>query len=80
MSDLQWTVNEAGTYAPVLITSEGNVFSIGNRDTDLTSEQHLRLLGTNTFGFEDLNGRISDWDWNDVVVSVTGLSAGPLLA
>ncbi len=80
VSDLQWTVNEAGTYAPVLITSEGNVFSIGNRDTDLTSEQHLRLLGTNTFGFEDLNGRISDWDWNDVVVSVTGLSAGPLLA
>jgi hypothetical protein len=80
VSDLQWTVNETGTFAPVLITSEGNVFSVSNSDTAFASEQHLRLLGTNTFGFEDLNSRTSDWDWNDIVISVIGLSADPLLA
>jgi hypothetical protein len=73
VTDLQWTVKEAGAYAPVLITPNGDVFSVGNNVDALGGEQNLRLLGRNQYGFEDLKGSLSDWDWNDVVVAVTGL-------
>ncbi len=63
-------------YAPILMSnvtsSQPNgdnaftAFSLGNADrTD-----HVRLLGTNTFGFEDLFGG-GDKDFNDVVVQAT---------
>jgi uncharacterized repeat protein (TIGR01451 family) len=63
-------------YAPILVTNittgrpEGeNVFTpfaLGNADrTD-----HIRLLGNNTFGFEDLMGG-GDKDFNDVIIQAS---------
>jgi pimeloyl-ACP methyl ester carboxylesterase len=34
---------------------------------------HLRLLGLNTFGFEDRFGPGSDWDYDDVIAKVSGI-------
>jgi hypothetical protein len=63
-------------YAPFLIanastanTDFSNVYtaySLGNAD----KVDHIRLLGDNTFGFEDLYGG-GDRDFNDVIVKVT---------
>jgi uncharacterized repeat protein (TIGR01451 family) len=63
-------------YAPILMSNVTSIqptgdnaftaFSLGNADrTD-----HVRLLGTNTFGFEDLFGG-GDKDFNDVVVQAS---------
>ena len=38
-------------------------YTLGNSDTS----DHIRLLGDNTFGFEDLAGG-GDQDFNDVVI------------
>ena len=65
-STLQWDVTQSGIYAPVLITPEGNVFCGAPGSID----QQMRRLGQNRFGFEDLKGDLSDYDWNDVVVDV----------
>jgi Putative Ig domain/Domain of unknown function (DUF4114)/Lipase (class 3) len=63
-------------YAPILITNVtagrptgDNVFtafSLGNAD----QTDHIRLLGGNTFGFEDLFGG-GDKDFNDVIVQAS---------
>jgi Domain of unknown function (DUF4114) len=63
-------------YAPFLIadSSVGNAdfsnvytaYSLGNTD----QVDHIRLLGDNTFGFEDLNGG-GDRDFNDLIVKAT---------
>jgi hypothetical protein len=34
---------------------------------------HLRLLGLNTFGFEDRYGPGSDWDYDDVIANVSSM-------
>jgi hypothetical protein len=73
-ADLQWQVPQAGLYAPVLMTPEGNVFSVDAGDAGAGSGPQLRLLGRNQFGFEDRKGSLSDWDHNDVVVDVIGLA------
>jgi hypothetical protein len=63
-------------YAPILVTNitagrpEGEniftAFALGNADrTD-----HIRLLGNNTFGFEDLMGG-GDKDFNDVIIQAS---------
>jgi hypothetical protein len=65
-SNLQWDVTQSGIYAPVLITGGGNVFCGAPGSID----QQMRRLGQNRFGFEDLKGRLSDYDWNDLVVDV----------
>lgn len=72
--DLVWSVQQDGVYAPVLITPQGNVFSVGDSGAGNGGGQQLRLLGRNHFGFEDLTGSQSDWDWNDVAFIVTGIS------
>ncbi len=63
-------------YAPFLIANSptansdfSNVYtaySLGNAD----KVDHIRLLGDNTFGFEDLYGG-GDRDFNDVIIKVT---------
>jgi hypothetical protein len=87
--DNQRTVGSAdfaggAIYAPFLIadSSVGNAdfsnvytaYSLGNAD----QVDHIRLLGDNTFGFEDLNGggdsfagTFSDRDFNDLIVKAT---------
>ena len=63
--------DDAGLYAPVLITEDDLVFSFG-RKTAADGEQHLKVLGENLFGFEDdLAGRGCDWHYDDVVVEAT---------
>lgn len=69
-SPQQWTVSQDGLYAAVLITPEGNVFCGAAGSTD----QQMRRLGQNRLGFEDLKGTVSDYDWNDVVVEITGVN------
>jgi hypothetical protein len=79
--DNQMTVGSAdfaggAIYAPFLIadSSVGNAdfsnvytaYSLGNAD----KVDHIRLLGDNTFGFEDLNGG-GDQDFNDLIVKAT---------
>ena len=61
----------AGFYAPVIITQGGEVFTFG-ASTASDGHQHVKLLGTNTFGFEDLlASQGSDWDFNDTKIRVS---------
>jgi 2',3'-cyclic-nucleotide 2'-phosphodiesterase (5'-nucleotidase family) len=76
------TVNSSGDftggalYAPLLIANASTAnsdfsnvytaYSLGNADR----ADHIRLLGDNTFGFEDLAGG-GDRDFNDVIVKAT---------
>jgi hypothetical protein len=63
-------------YAPVLIANASTAnadfsnvytaYSLGNAD----KADHIRLLGDNTFGFEDLAGG-GDRDFNDIIVKAT---------
>ena len=64
------TSTEAGYYAPVMITQGGEVLTFG-ASTASDGRQHTRLIGINTFGFEDLlAGQGSDWDFNDTKIMV----------
>jgi hypothetical protein len=71
---LNWHVAQDGVYAPVLITQHGDVFTYGTFTGTQGSELHLRVLGNNFFGFEDMSGKMSDWDWNDVTVKIVSAS------
>jgi len=66
-----WTPSTGtGFYAPVLATEGGDIFVIGNANVD--GQDHIRMFGQNTFGFEDLRtDQNSDFDYNDVVVRLT---------
>ncbi|MFN5116561.1 MAG: alpha/beta hydrolase family protein [Cyanobacteriota bacterium] len=72
-SPLEWTIGQDGLYTPVLITQEQNVFCGVRGDAIMTGNQQMRLLGQNSFGFEDLKGRVSDYDWNDVVFNIVNV-------
>jgi hypothetical protein len=70
---ISWTLasNAAGYYAPVMITQGGEVLTFG-ASTASDGRQHVKLLGTNTFGFEDLlASQGSDWDFNDTKIRVS---------
>jgi Domain of unknown function (DUF4114) len=70
------TLQGGALYAPLLIANSNtanatfsNVYTayrLGNAD----QADHIRLLGDNTFGFEDLAGG-GDRDFNDVIVKAT---------
>lgn len=71
-STITWdiTAADAGTYAAVLINPNGQVFTFGATASD--GQQHVKVLGDNTFGFEDLlSSQNSDWDFNDFCVKVS---------
>ena len=64
---VEWTLSsdEAGLYAPVLITEDNNLFTFGST-TAADKLQHLKVFGDNHFGFEDLLAKEKpDWDFND---------------
>ena len=70
---ISWTVagSDAGYYAAVMITQGGEVLTFG-ASTASDGRQHVKLLGTNTFGFEDLlASQGSDWDFNDTKIRVS---------
>jgi hypothetical protein len=70
---ISWQLDgsQAGCYAPVLITQGGEVLTFGASSAS-DGRQHVKLLGTNTFGFEDLlASQGSDWDFNDTKVRVS---------
>lgn len=70
---LDWTVksSEYGLYAPVLITSDGMVHTANNASPG-NSARHLKILGMNHFGFEDIRqSENSDWDYNDLTVRIS---------
>lgn len=70
-TDQSWTVaGGSGYYAPVLTTESGNIFVVGNANTD--GLNHIRLYGQNMFGFEDLAAnQHSDFDYNDLVMKLS---------
>ena len=59
---------EAGFYAPVLITQEDEIITYGSTQ--------VKNLGCNFFGFEDMGNHLSDWDYNDLTarIEVAGVS------
>ena len=70
---ISWNLDStaAGYYAPVMITQGGEVLTFG-ATTASDGRQHVKLLGTNTFGFEDLlASQGSDWDFNDTKIRVS---------
>ena len=67
---LSWEIQLDGLYSPALITPMGDVFTFGA----ISDGNHLRRIGQNQFGFEDLLAAQSDWDWNDVVIRIVGIS------
>ncbi len=68
---VSWTVaGETGFYAPVLVTTHGDVLVIGHANPG--GHDYIRMYGNNTFGFEDLTSeRGSDFDYNDMVMRIT---------
>ena len=65
MVEWELTSEEAGLYAPVLITEDNNLFTFG-ATTAVDKLQHLKVFGDNHFGFEDLLAKEKpDWDYND---------------
>lgn len=80
-SDSQtWTVaGDTGFYAPVLLTQRGEVFVIGEGNSG--GHEYIRMYGENTFGFEDLSAaQGSDFDYNDMVMRITGATEPGSLA
>lgn len=69
---LSWTVaGSDGFYAPVLGTPVGDLFVIG-RAGNVDGQEHIRVFGQNTFGFEDVRAdQNADFDYNDMVVRLT---------
>ena len=70
---ISWALDSsaAGYYAPVMVTQGGEVLTFG-ASTASDGRQHVKLLGTNTFGFEDLlASQGSDWDFNDTKIRVS---------
>lgn len=65
-----WLVAGAtGYYAPVMKSQNGDVFVVGTANSD--GKEHIRLLGENIFGIEDLTvGQHSDLDYNDMLIGV----------
>lgn len=65
-----WTAaSGSGFYAPVLQAASGNVFVIGTANVD--GQEHIRVFGQNTFGFEDRTTfQGGDFDYNDLVVKL----------
>jgi Domain of unknown function (DUF4114)/RTX calcium-binding nonapeptide repeat (4 copies) len=75
------TFNKGGLFAPIIVANgkkeaflDNNLnndpdaytpFTLGNAD----KVDHVRLLGDNTFGFEDLKGG-GDQDYNDIIVRI----------
>ena len=55
----------------MLINPNGEVFTFGS-STGSDGRQHVKVLGDNTFGFEDLlDSESSDWDFNDLRVKIS---------
>jgi hypothetical protein len=73
LQSITWSLDssESGYYAPVMITQGGEVLTFGT-STASDGRQHVKLLGTNIFGFEDLlASQGSDWDFNDTKIRVS---------
>ncbi|NDG74389.1 MAG: hypothetical protein EBX49_03435 [Synechococcaceae bacterium WB8_1B_136] len=69
---ITWDVsgNDVGIYAPVIITPMQELFTFGATASD--GNKHLKVIGENKFGFEDLIASApSDWDYNDLAVHVS---------
>lgn len=66
-----WTVaGKSGYYAPVLKSGTQELFVLGLANSD--GAEHIRLLGENIFGFEDLTvAQGGDFDFNDLIVGIS---------
>jgi len=68
---LLWRLDpqDQGVYALAMENARGEVFTFGT-STASDGRAHLRMLGTNLFGFEDNASSRSDFDYTDAVVRV----------
>ena len=68
---LLWDISseDAGFYAPVLITQPGELITLGSA---ADNRDHVLLKHGDTLCFEDLMSyQNSDWDYNDLTVRMT---------
>jgi hypothetical protein len=65
------SASDSGYYAAVLLSSDNSLYTFGDT-TAADGRQHLKVLGDNSFGFDDLlaSGG-ADWDYNDLIVTIT---------
>ncbi len=64
-----WDPDAAGLYAPVLLTANGDLLTFGAFGAS-DGETHLKVLGQNSFAFEDLlSSQGTDWDFNDFILT-----------
>ena len=69
--EFDWTLDAQGTYALVMISQEGEVYTFGT-NTSADGKQHIKELGSFSWGFEDLSASQNpDWDYNDVIVTIS---------
>ena len=69
MPDRQSNPTASRLFAPVLLNPHGELYTFGASASD--GQQHVKLHGTNSFGFEDLlASQKPDWDFNDIRVKV----------
>ncbi len=68
--------SQAGVYAPVLITPTGAIYTFGASSSS-DQKQHIKVLGANSFGFEDLPSGSADWDFNDAVITFQATNVEP---
>ncbi|WP_143845157.1 FG-GAP-like repeat-containing protein [Nostoc sp. T09] len=62
----------ANSTVEAILSSNSNDFAVYSPFLGANSDKnnHVRLLGNNCFGFEDVTGAGSDWDYNDLIVQV----------
>ncbi|BAY07025.1 FG-GAP-like repeat-containing protein [Calothrix sp. NIES-2098] len=62
----------ANSTVEAILSSNSEDFAVYSPFLGANSDKsnHIRLLGNNCFGFEDITGAGSDWDFNDLIVQV----------
>lgn len=74
VTSLTFSPQEAGHYAPALLTETGNLY-LGEHDL-ISNHSHSRMLGELLFGFEDIAVKDdSDWDMNDAIIEFISQTA-----
>jgi hypothetical protein len=70
--EFNWSVDDQdeGLYALAMISQTGEVYTFGT-DTSADGKQHIKELGSWTWGFEDMIASKADWDYNDTIVKIS---------
>jgi hypothetical protein len=71
-AEFNWSVDEQdeGLYALAMISQTGEVYTFGT-DTSADGKQHIKELGSWTWGIEDMIASKADWDYNDTIFKIS---------